>query len=316
MAHPKKQQVTAAARARGVRHPVSQNPPNGSSESLQNIAHVLLSDPPSPAENSAIIVWEDKDSNEDCEYDGTDEYDTEADSDSDFTDSESSDFDEEIIETLKVELASLSKPGTVNEVLDGQSISRKDWKKSEANRKLGYTGNTETNKPVSERSSARTQRNRQYSILIALAKDSSTDTVCSNDLQIVMMRNMFTCQPTVPATSPNIPTPSAELTPVSDSMELTLAELVDYLSDHSEDDSDDSSSNESDDEQRTNSLQEYRARAIQSYLVMVVQRGHLTVDASERAAESQGFAAKWGGQSVWKSTRTWIKEEASTSQKG
>ncbi|KAF8157614.1 hypothetical protein K438DRAFT_1620770 [Mycena galopus ATCC 62051] len=67
----------------------------------------------------------------------------------------------------------------------------------------------------------------------------------------------------------------------------------------------------------TNSLQEYRARAIQSYFVMVVRRGRLTVDASERAAESQGFAAKWGGRSVRKWTRTWIKErKLPTSQKG
>ncbi|KAJ7604875.1 hypothetical protein DFH06DRAFT_1020554 [Mycena polygramma] len=66
-----------------------------------------------------------------------------------------------------------------------------------------------------------------------------------------------------------------------------------------------------------NSLQEYRARAIQSYLLMVVKRGRLTVDASERAAESQGFAAKWGGRSVRKWTRVWIKErKLPTSQKG
>ncbi|KAJ6489378.1 hypothetical protein DFH09DRAFT_948186 [Mycena vulgaris] len=56
-----------------------------------------------------------------------------------------------------------------------------------------------------------------------------------------------------------------------------------------------------------NSLQEYRARAIQSYLVMVVKRGRLTVEASERAAESQGFAAKWGGRNVRQWTRVWIK---------
>ncbi|KAJ7097351.1 hypothetical protein C8R44DRAFT_835029 [Mycena epipterygia] len=51
-----------------------------------------------------------------------------------------------------------------------------------------------------------------------------------------------------------------------------------------------------------NSLQEHCAQAIQTYLVMVVKRGCLTVEASESAAESQGFAAKWGGRSMRKWT--------------
>ncbi|KAF8130404.1 hypothetical protein K438DRAFT_1999438 [Mycena galopus ATCC 62051] len=45
-----------------------------------------------------------------------------------------------------------------------------------------------------------------------------------------------------------------------------------------------------------NELQSYRARAIQSYLGMVVENGRLGIEASERAADSQGFAAKWGGR--------------------
>ncbi|KAJ7704622.1 hypothetical protein B0H16DRAFT_1346781, partial [Mycena metata] len=66
-----------------------------------------------------------------------------------------------------------------------------------------------------------------------------------------------------------------------------------------------------------NGLQEYRARAIQSYLGMVVKNGRLTVEASERAAESQGFAAKWGGRSLRRWTRVWIQErKLPTSQKG
>lgn len=55
-------------------------------------------------------------------------------------------------------------------------------------------------------------------------------------------------------------------------------------------------------------LQSYCARAIQSYLVMVVKRGRLEIDASEKAAESNGFAAKWGGRCVRSWTRRWIKE--------
>src|SRR6266404_3168620 len=57
-----------------------------------------------------------------------------------------------------------------------------------------------------------------------------------------------------------------------------------------------------------NGLQAYRARAIQSYLTMVVKRGHLSVDASERAAKSQGFAAKWGGRNLRLWTCAWIRE--------
>jgi len=53
-----------------------------------------------------------------------------------------------------------------------------------------------------------------------------------------------------------------------------------------------------------NSLQAYRARAIQSHLHMVIHNGRKHTEASERAAESQGFAEKWGGQLV----RRWVKK--------
>ena len=52
-----------------------------------------------------------------------------------------------------------------------------------------------------------------------------------------------------------------------------------------------------------NSLQVYRTCTIQSYLVMVVKRGHLHIEASERAAKSQGFVAGWGGRMV----RSWAQ---------
>ncbi|KAJ7607101.1 hypothetical protein DFH06DRAFT_1275273 [Mycena polygramma] len=66
-----------------------------------------------------------------------------------------------------------------------------------------------------------------------------------------------------------------------------------------------------------NGLQAYRARTIQSYLLMVVKNGRLGVEASEKAAESQGFAAKWGGRNVRSWTRRWIRErELPVSRKG
>ena len=57
-----------------------------------------------------------------------------------------------------------------------------------------------------------------------------------------------------------------------------------------------------------NGLQAYRARAIQSHLHMVVCNGRNHTEASERAAESQGFAAKWGGRLV----RRWVKKWVTT----
>jgi hypothetical protein len=66
-----------------------------------------------------------------------------------------------------------------------------------------------------------------------------------------------------------------------------------------------------------NGLQAYRTHAIQSYLTMVVKCGCLSMDASERVAESQGFAAKWGGRSLHVWTKAWIKERhLSQSRKG
>ncbi|KAJ6459093.1 hypothetical protein C8R45DRAFT_942516 [Mycena sanguinolenta] len=56
-------------------------------------------------------------------------------------------------------------------------------------------------------------------------------------------------------------------------------------------------------------LQLYRACTIQSYLLMAVKNGCLEVDASEKAAESQGFAAKWGGKNVRAWTRQWLKSQ-------
>ena len=53
-------------------------------------------------------------------------------------------------------------------------------------------------------------------------------------------------------------------------------------------------------------LQLYWAQAIQSYLKMVVDNGQLSVEASEHAVESQGFAAQWGGCCVQKWSRDWV----------
>jgi len=54
-------------------------------------------------------------------------------------------------------------------------------------------------------------------------------------------------------------------------------------------------------------LQWYRALAIQSYFRMVVNNGRNGIEASEIAAESHGFAKKWGGRLVRRWVRDWIK---------
>jgi hypothetical protein len=66
-----------------------------------------------------------------------------------------------------------------------------------------------------------------------------------------------------------------------------------------------------------NSLQAYRARSIQSCLHMVVKNDRKLIDASERAAEGQGFAGKWGGRLVRIWVSRWLKSrELPESERG
>lgn len=51
-------------------------------------------------------------------------------------------------------------------------------------------------------------------------------------------------------------------------------------------------------------LQAHQARAVQSHLHMVVKNGRGGIDASEHAAEAQGFSSKWGARHV----RSWVLE--------
>ncbi|TFY73326.1 hypothetical protein EWM64_g10686 [Hericium alpestre] len=57
-----------------------------------------------------------------------------------------------------------------------------------------------------------------------------------------------------------------------------------------------------------NGLQARRAKAIQSCLHMMLDNARPFADASERAAESHGFAEKWGGRMVWHWVRKWVSE--------
>lgn len=66
-----------------------------------------------------------------------------------------------------------------------------------------------------------------------------------------------------------------------------------------------------------NGLQAYCAQAIQSCLHMVVKNSRGLIEASEHAAESQGFAPSWGGHMVRQWVARWSKSrELPTSQRG
>jgi len=55
-----------------------------------------------------------------------------------------------------------------------------------------------------------------------------------------------------------------------------------------------------------NGLQARRAYRILSYLHMLIQNDRQKIEASERAAEAQGFAAQWGGRQVRSWANLWI----------
>lgn len=66
-----------------------------------------------------------------------------------------------------------------------------------------------------------------------------------------------------------------------------------------------------------NGLQIRRTRAIECYLRLKIKNGRSTQKASECAAESQGFAPKWGGRQVRSWAKVWVKErELPRSQRG
>jgi hypothetical protein len=64
-------------------------------------------------------------------------------------------------------------------------------------------------------------------------------------------------------------------------------------------------------------LQARRALAIHSHLTLIVKSEQLVIEASEQAAESHGFARRWGGRQLRSWTRQWItKRQLPTSEIG
>lgn len=66
-----------------------------------------------------------------------------------------------------------------------------------------------------------------------------------------------------------------------------------------------------------NGLQARRVRAIHGYLHMLARNDRERIDASERAAEAQGFVARWGGRQVRAWAESWINRgELPVSRRG
>ena len=56
-----------------------------------------------------------------------------------------------------------------------------------------------------------------------------------------------------------------------------------------------------------NGLQACRTAAMETHLRLIIKNGQTSIDASEHAAKSRGFAAKWGGRQVCKWTCCYIQ---------
>ncbi|KAJ6483107.1 hypothetical protein C8R45DRAFT_931736 [Mycena sanguinolenta] len=369
--------LRAAANAQAARHPRRAiTPISSEDEDMSSGEAGAAEDVPDfdmPDESQFVSLedcdWDSGDS--DCEYEGgiqdclpseSEDYPW-TDSDDSGTDNDLSDFDEEMIQELQEELASLSKP-TPYAKLTAQR-SKNEWKQVEKNRSLGYNGQGRSTKFLKEKEARDRLQTREKAKILT-------------DPQIVLMRELFAKKPSALPTeqgSSGVKDPGPN---VSAEPEITPAELVAYSSDDT--DSSDSETDGKEDqlssapkpsasssrlpavpplkrqkldipvrqmrkitrEKKTeelekafsdikklmkskqtvfvagsNGLQSYRARAIQSYLGMVVKNGRLGIEASERAAEGQGFAAKWGGRNVRSWTRRWIKErELPVSRRG
>lgn len=173
-----------------------------------------------------LLSDSDSDSNDEWSLWGSDSDDEGADSDTE----SSYEYDGEVMETLKKELALLAEK-TAYQKLTKKKKTAAEWKKVEANWHLGYTGNL-------ERTASR-QRNQ------ACKRQAFCESIKTfTDLQILMMCQMFAPKPSAPPSeSRNSPTPVPEHDPMPmtfHSTGLTPAEMVYYASDFSsnEEDSD------------------------------------------------------------------------------
>ncbi|CAK5284583.1 unnamed protein product [Mycena citricolor] len=178
-----------------------------------------------------------------CDFDSEDE--DYAVQDSDFTDSELSEFDEEMLEGIATKLAALrdesGSRSTTGSLKMGMSTA--EWKKAEAVRKLGYLGNSERTRFRKAKEAREREEQRQAAKVL-------------KDPQVVMMRTFFAPSQKAPAPAFGLSktldsTPPEETTITSTSFEP--ADLVDYASDHWEDFASDLESEDDEREDRTQS---------------------------------------------------------------
>ncbi|KAJ7708564.1 hypothetical protein B0H14DRAFT_2646573 [Mycena olivaceomarginata] len=342
--------AAAAARARNARHPVAPTlPPQNSPEpggpgsppaEPDTQARTILSF--SESELPDLETVSDNEGENECSWDGgvnhsisdsgSDWNSTEnsdhanSDSDSDLSELEGPDLVQSLQTQLEQEIHALGR-ATAYETINAP-ISTKNWRQAEANRALGYTGNSDRTKRRREKKARDGADLKAESIKSAPAarfKSFFTNPVASSS----------TSSTSAPAPAPAV-TVQTE-TPI----------FTGYLSDLPSDETSSSSSEDEADEEsdkpppkkrvrrkldvpaRTARLlgREKQAKDLQtgltdieklissgvsgahdpSHLQMVVRNKRKVIKASEIAAESQGFAAKWGGRLVRTWVRYWIK---------
>ncbi|KAF7371965.1 hypothetical protein MVEN_00054500 [Mycena venus] len=335
--------LRAAANARAARHPRRDTTPTSSEdEDMSSGEAGAADDVPDfnmPDERQFVSLedceWDSGDS--DCEYEGgihdclpseSEDYPW-TDSDNSGTDNDLSDFDEETIRELQEELASLSKPTQYGKLTARRS--QKEWKQVEKNRSLGFRKEKGARDRAQAREEAKTSTDPQIVLMRELfAKKPSALPTEQGSSGVKDPRPNLSAEPEItpaelvayssddtdssdsetdeeedqPSLAPKPSTSSSRLPAVPALKRRKLDIPVRQMRKIARE----KKTEELKKAFRNNGLQSYRARAIQSYLGMVVKNGRLGIEASERAAESQGFAAKWGGRNVRSWTRRWIRE--------
>ena len=210
--------------------------------------------------------------------------------------------------------------------------------------RIGQENNNET-----KRHSVRRLEHHELNDIWCFKRSRHTHNNLSDNLQVVMMWNMFSKK--------TLSTHTQHAEPTTHHIQL-FAEAVKYYSDESNSEDDTDSGSESDNEWNNalppykhqcqeiayhierqmkkevrqkecevvlkdlqkkiqlkktkfilgqNGLWAHWVAAVEMHLWLVVSNGWQSQDASEHAAESQGFAPKWGGHQVHMWTRLWIR---------
>ncbi|KAG2155942.1 uncharacterized protein EDB93DRAFT_1101707 [Suillus bovinus] len=159
-----------------------------------------------------------------------------------------------------------------------------EWEKAEQNRALGYNGHSSRtkrrhDKAARELAEYREKRKTFQSWIVYLSNESDDGTESDGD-------DSDSDQPAVPPLKWCKLNMKKALTSIE---KLLKAKKMVFVG-------------------GPNGLQAKCAHSIQSYLTMVIKMKQLSIDASQRAVESHGFAANWGGRQVRSWTRLWVAD--------